>query len=123
MANREFTDYGRPELFDEDGEFAGSAADYDFFTCRVCGESFQGISSLDAAENHELWGEHDDDHEFEPVAQIEDDVIDPNGNVGTVTQIGEGGEVALVRYADGTEGEFDLIDLLVKPEEPEDEAY
>lgn len=65
MADREFTDYGRPDLFNEEGEFLGSAADYDFWSCRVCGESFQGISAEDAAENHELWGEHTDGHEFE----------------------------------------------------------
>lgn len=120
MANREFNDYGRPELFDENDEFIGSAADYDFFTCRNCGESFQGISAEDAAENHDI---DVDDHEFEPVAQIEDDVVDPDGKVCTVTQIGDGGEAALVRYQDGSEGEWDLIDLLVKPTESEDEAY
>ncbi|AZS06753.1 hypothetical protein HOU95_gp054 [Streptomyces phage Hiyaa] len=120
MANREFSDHGRPDLFDEDGEFIGSASDYDFWTCRNCGESNQGISLQDAQENHDLWG---DCEEFEVMAQIEDDVIDPEGKAATVTQIGEGGEVALVRYEDGTEGEWDLVDLLVKPEEDADEAF
>lgn len=121
MANREFNDYGRPELFDEDGEFIGSRADYDAFFCRNCGEGFEALSAEDAAERHAL--EADDCEEFEVMAQIEDDVIDPEGNVATVAQIIEDGEVAVVRYADGTEGEFDLVDLLVKPEGPEDDAF
>lgn len=116
MANREFNDYGRPDLFDENDEFIGSAADYDFWGCRNCGEFFQGISVLDAAENHD---NEVGDHEFERIAQIEDDVIDPEGKTATVTQIGDGGEAALVKYEDGSEGEWDLVDLLVKPEDDE----
>lgn len=95
---------------------------YSFYTCRNCGEVFTGVDVEDAAELHDTEGLHSDDHEFEVIAQIEDDVTDPNGKVGTVNQIGEDGEVALVRYADGSEGEWDLVDLLVR-EDDENEAY
>ena len=82
MADREFTDKGRPDLFDEDGDFIGSAADYDGYKCAVCGDEFNGISAEDAADEHELWGL---DHEFEldtRCTDCGDDTLDgecPNG--------------------------------------------
>lgn len=95
---------------------ASDAPENPVFFCRNCGEGIQAVTLEDAANSHVT------DHEFEITAQIEDDVIDPEGVEATVTQVIEDGEVALVRYADGSEGEWDLIDLLVR-EGDENEAY
>lgn len=91
--------------------------DLDVFFCRNCGEGIEALNVQDAAERHATVK-----HEFEVMAQIEDDVIDPEGETATVTQIIEDGEVALVEYADGSEGEWDLVDLLVRPTE-DTESY
>lgn len=64
MARFEFDDFGRPELFGEQGEFLGSQADYDYFKCAVCEQEFPGLAKEDAAQNHEVEGL---DHEFTPV--------------------------------------------------------
>lgn len=75
MANREFTDFGRPELFGEDGDFLGSQADYNDYKCGVCGDLVPGLSIEDAAEHHALDVE---DHDLQAVCDECGDDLDEN---------------------------------------------
>lgn len=65
MANREFSDLGRPDLFGEDGEFLGSEADYHAYRCVVCNHSVDGVSPQDAALEHDAWYGEDHEMKFE----------------------------------------------------------
>lgn len=81
----------------------------DTFYCRDCGVGFWAKDAQDAASQH-----GDSEHPFRAQARIDETVTDPMGRTCQVTAIVEDGELALVRYADGSEDEFDAWELEVR---------
>lgn len=69
------------QFFSENGEFTGSAADFDAWKCKTCGELFNGLDADDAAEDHSTQDEGFFD-DLGGVHEFELDENDPHGANG-----------------------------------------
>jgi hypothetical protein len=78
----------------------------DTFYCRECGIGFWSATAEDAASEH-----GNAEHAFVQQARIDEQVTDPHGKTAQVVQVIEDGEVGVVRYADGSEDEWDMVEL------------